>query len=95
MTAARYQIVIMYLISGATCASTIAASYISVLAVTDSDHRVRSERIIKRQKGEETAFIANVFASARRFWDWRRSTRESGTPLVSSHSEYGAVNGRI
>jgi hypothetical protein len=91
MTAARYQIIIMYLISGSACGSTVAASLMCIHAVTDSEHRVRSERIIKRGDDGGSAFFGKWIDRIR---NWRRTGDESVTPLASSQVVYGALNGR-
>eukprot|EP00238_Polyblepharides_amylifera_P006688 CAMPEP_0196592054 /NCGR_PEP_ID=MMETSP1081-20130531/71712_1 /TAXON_ID=36882 /ORGANISM="Pyramimonas amylifera, Strain CCMP720" /LENGTH=320 /DNA_ID=CAMNT_0041915625 /DNA_START=55 /DNA_END=1017 /DNA_ORIENTATION=- len=49
--AARYQCIIIFVIGAATAVGTVSASVMGVLSVVDSEHRVRPERLVKRDKG--------------------------------------------
>ena len=46
--ASRYQILILFLIAAATALGTAAAVLLSVRALFDADHRLRSDRLVRR-----------------------------------------------
>ncbi|PNW72321.1 hypothetical protein CHLRE_16g673000v5 [Chlamydomonas reinhardtii] len=48
--AARYQMVIMFVIGGATCLASVTSVYLAVLHVVDATHTFRAERLIRKQK---------------------------------------------
>jgi putative ABC transport system permease protein len=45
VSAAKYQVMIMFLIAGATCMSVVAAGIGAVLLLTDERHRLRLDRL--------------------------------------------------
>jgi putative ABC transport system permease protein len=67
--ATKYQILIMFLLAGATAAAVVLAGLGAVLLVTDERHRLRLERVAV--KGETSEALG---LSLR----WRRRTRKAG-----------------
>ncbi|KAG2434142.1 hypothetical protein HXX76_007869 [Chlamydomonas incerta] len=56
--AARYQMVIMFVIGGATCLASVISVYLAVLHVVDATHTFRAERLIRKQKPAGAAAAA-------------------------------------
>ena len=46
--AARYQIMIMFLIAATTCVAVVGSVYLAVLSIMDRQHRLCSERILPK-----------------------------------------------
>lgn len=61
--AARYQLVIMYVIAGSACASVVSSTLLTVLCLTDQEHRVRSERLV--QRGDQPKMLTKVVSALR------------------------------
>lgn len=51
MQAARYQIMIMFLITATTCVGVVGSVYLAVLNIMNSQHRLCSEKILPRSAG--------------------------------------------
>jgi hypothetical protein len=97
-SAARYQIIIMYLPSCSTFMCTISFSILTVIAGIDGDHRVRSDRTAKQRT---TSFslqsIRDIFSARSRLFAFFRYrpiqenaiTLDRGADQVAS---YGAVS---
>ena len=48
LQAARYQIMIMFLIAATTCIAVVGSVYLAVLNILDRQHRLCSEKILPR-----------------------------------------------
>lgn len=76
LTACRYQIIVMYLLCGSSCCATIAGAIVGIMAGTDAEHRIRTERLLKRENHDNDVLrnvISSIRASLRR---WRISQSE-------------------
>lgn len=51
LQAARYQIMIMFLITVTTCVGVVGSVYLAVLSIMDRQHRLCSEKILPRSAG--------------------------------------------
>ncbi|GFR48764.1 hypothetical protein Agub_g10585, partial [Astrephomene gubernaculifera] len=77
--AARYQMVIMFVIGAATCLASVTSVYLAVLHIVDSTHTFRAERLIRKQRAAgAAAMLAAWRAAARRHW---AIARRKGTAL--------------
>ena len=48
LQAARYQIMIMFLIAATTCVAVVGSVYLAVLSIMDRQHRLCSEKILPK-----------------------------------------------
>lgn len=98
--AARYQLVIMYAISGTTCSSVLTSALLTILILTDKEHRVRSERLTKRRKGMRilAQIWQRISGSQRARHDENQAPPASSQSLNSAaragNGNYGATSGR-
>jgi len=103
--AARYQIVIMYSISGGICCSTILSVVGTVLCITDNMHRFRTERLVKRNGvGNGSKNFVDAFVDS--VWEKMKPRRQPFVALPvqtadatvnssgNSISRYGSVEQR-
>lgn len=63
----------MYVISGSTCASTLSSTLLTILCLTDNEHRVRNERLTQRRK--EPGILEKVLNSLESVFILLRGTR--------------------
>ncbi|GLC47854.1 hypothetical protein PLESTB_000032700 [Pleodorina starrii] len=82
--AARYQMVIMFIIVATTCLASVSSIYLAVLHIVDSTHTFRADRLIRKQptsaNGGAGARWAQAVAAARRGW---AAARRKGGALGS------------
>lgn len=67
----------MYMICGTSTCSTIAATLMTVALLTDSEHRVRTEQLVKRKSGR--GVVSGLIAlgqGALQFLSWRRQVAD-------------------
>ena len=69
-TAARYQIVILFLLASCSILSTTGVSVLVLLSCSDEKHRLRSERLAKRTSGEGGGYLKGALMAA-----WARVQR--------------------
>jgi hypothetical protein len=88
----------MYLISCSTFMCTVSASVLSIVAVIDGQHRVRSDRI-SEQRATTLSFqsLRSLFSRQSRLAQWFRYEPVNGNAVEhrgGPNITYGAVNDR-
>ncbi|KXZ55582.1 hypothetical protein GPECTOR_2g1131 [Gonium pectorale] len=93
--AARYQMVIMFVIGAATCLASVISVYLAVLHLMDATHTFRPDRLLRRQQAGAGAFDrAAWLAAVRRGWATERlmSADSATSSLLTAGLDGGVVS---